>query len=87
MTIVEAMAMGKAIVSTPAGVNGLDLNPGTDIIVTRTAQEMADAIRTLFDSPYKRYAIEEEARKTVEQRYGWDSIAGQQLAIYRDLLQ
>ena len=25
--IMEAMAMGKAIVSTPSGVNGLDLEP------------------------------------------------------------
>ncbi len=44
--IMEAMAMGKAIVSTPAGVNGLDLQAGKDVIVAATGEEMAAAIGT-----------------------------------------
>ncbi len=37
--ILEAMAMGKAIVSTPAGVNGLDLSAGEDFILAQTPRK------------------------------------------------
>jgi hypothetical protein len=36
--IMEGMAMGKAIVSTPAGVNGLDIAAGCDVLIAETAQ-------------------------------------------------
>jgi hypothetical protein len=49
--VLEAMAMGKAVVSTPAGVNGLDLTPGEDFVLVRTAREMAAAIENLLAAP------------------------------------
>ncbi|HEU5022248.1 MAG TPA: glycosyltransferase, partial [Bryobacteraceae bacterium] len=42
--VLEAMAMGKALVSTPAGVNGLDLAPGQDFALAQTAEEFAMGI-------------------------------------------
>jgi glycosyltransferase involved in cell wall biosynthesis len=85
--IMEAMAMGKAIVSTPAGINGLDLNPGSDVIIVEAGYEMAWEIEVLFDDPAKRKRIETAARATVERDFDWDRIAGRQLEIYRDLCQ
>jgi glycosyltransferase involved in cell wall biosynthesis len=84
--IMEAMAMGKAIVSTPAGVNGLDLQAGKDVIVAATGAEMAAAIRDLLDNPAKRDLIERQARMTVERRFDWDVIAGQQKRMYEELM-
>jgi glycosyltransferase involved in cell wall biosynthesis len=78
--VLEAMAMGKAVVSTPAGVNGLDLSPGTDIVVT---EDMAAAITELLDNPARRRAIEVAARHTVERDFGWDPIARKQAELYR----
>lgn len=83
--IMEAMAMGKAIVSTPAGVNGLDLEPGRDFLLGTTGAEMAEAILALFADPERRRAVERQARTTVEQRFDWDVIAGQQNRLYREL--
>ncbi len=83
----EAMAMGKAIVSTPAGINGLDLNPGSDVIVVETGAEIAREILSLFADPAKRKRIEAAARKTVEHDYDWDRIAERQAEIYRSLDQ
>ena len=83
--ILEAMAMGKAIVSTEAGIHGLDLARGEDLIVTDSAAEIADAITRLLDHPDERIAIEQHARQTAEQGYSWDSIALRQAALYRDL--
>jgi glycosyltransferase involved in cell wall biosynthesis len=84
--IMEAMAMGKAIVSTPAGVNGLDLDWGGDAIVAETGESMAAAIRDLLTDAGRRRAIERRARATVEARYGWDAIARRQKRIYDSLL-
>ncbi|MFN7920954.1 MAG: glycosyltransferase [Bryobacteraceae bacterium] len=84
--IMEAMAMGKAIVSTPAGINGLDdLRDGHDVIVSATAPEMAEAVARLLGDAKQRHAIEREARKTVERSYGWDAIAGRQRLLYEEL--
>ncbi len=50
--IMEAMAMAKAIVSTPGGVNGLDeLTNGHDILVESDPKRFAEAIRALFHAP------------------------------------
>ena len=85
--IMEAMAMGKAIVSTPAGVNGLDLTPGEDVVVVNTGPEMAAAIRHLIENPETRRALESHTRKTVERRFNWDEIAEEQARLYSELLE
>jgi GT2 family glycosyltransferase/glycosyltransferase involved in cell wall biosynthesis len=83
--VLEAMAMGKAVVSTPAGVNGLDLAAGEDFLLVQTAGEMAAAIERLLASPAERRQIEAAARRRVERDYGWDAIARQQSALYSEL--
>jgi GT2 family glycosyltransferase/glycosyltransferase involved in cell wall biosynthesis len=83
--ILEAMAMGKAIVSTPPGVYGLDLAPGEDAIVTRGANEMAEAILQLLRDPVRRRWLEARARHTAERNYGWEGIARLQERMWRGL--
>jgi GT2 family glycosyltransferase/glycosyltransferase involved in cell wall biosynthesis len=85
--ILEAMAMGKAIVSTPAGVNGLDLAPGSDFLLANSAAEMAAHIETLFTDPPARRRIESAARGRVERDFDWDAIARRQSALYRELIR
>ena len=83
--ILEAMAMGKAIVSTPAGVNGLDLVPGEDFVLAVTAAEMAEAILHLLRDGARRGELEKHSRRTAEHDYGWDAIARRQERLFRDL--
>ena len=78
--------MGKAVVSTPAGVNGLDLAPGEDFVLVQTAQEMAAAIEKPLAAPADRARIEAAARTRVERDYSWDTIGRAQSALYRELL-
>ena len=85
--IMEAMAMGKAIVSTPAGINGLDeLVDGRDVVVASTGAAMAAEIEALFTDPARRSALEREARRTAVRCYDWDVIAERQKKLYRELL-
>jgi GT2 family glycosyltransferase/glycosyltransferase involved in cell wall biosynthesis len=86
--IMEAMAMGKAIVSTSSGVNGLTgVTPGKDLLVENDAQPMAKSIRKVLCHPEERQRLEREARATVERVYGWNSIAHEQNALYDELFR
>ena len=84
--IMEAMAMGKAIVSTPAGIHGLDLKRDRDVVVTGSAEVMAAAIAHLLDHPEDRVALERNARATAERLYDWDAIAVHQRDLYASLI-
>ncbi len=84
--IMEAMAMGKAIVSTEAGIHGIELERGRDVMVAETADEMATAITQLLDHAEARRAMERSARSAAERLYGWDAIAQRQAELYRSLI-
>ena len=82
--VLEAMAMGKALVSTPAGVNGLDLAPGDDFLLARNAEEFAGSVEALAADRERRIAIEHAARATAL-RYDWRGIAARQTSLYARL--
>jgi glycosyltransferase involved in cell wall biosynthesis len=79
--VLEAMAMGRVVVSTPAGINGLELHPGSDLMVASTAADFAAEIRALSADPKRRRSIERQARETAL-RYDWSAIAELQNNIY-----
>lgn len=85
--ILEAMAMGKAVVCTPAAVHGLDVEAGTEAVIVPTVAEMADAVMRLFEDEAARAAMESAARRKVERRYGWDAIERRQAEMYRSLIR
>ena len=84
--ILEAMAMGKAVVSTSTGINGLDLSSGNGIVVTNEAADMAAQIERLLKDGPSRAALEQQARRIVEESFGWDAIARRQTALYQELM-
>jgi glycosyltransferase involved in cell wall biosynthesis len=83
----EAMAMGKAIVSTPAGVNGLEIARGVDVLVETDKVGLAAAISRLLNDDALRLELGRNARATAERLYSWDAIAAQQDRLYRQLLR
>ena len=82
--VLEAMAMGRVVVSTPAGINGLDLAADREVIVTASASEMASKILALASDSQARKAIEAHAREAAL-RYDWREIARRQSALYNAL--
>jgi glycosyltransferase involved in cell wall biosynthesis len=86
LKILEAMACGRPVVATPAGVNGLDLVPGEDFMLVRSAAEMAAAIGKLLASPDDCHRLAAAGRRRVEDKYGWDEIARRQTDLYREVM-
>jgi GT2 family glycosyltransferase/glycosyltransferase involved in cell wall biosynthesis len=79
--VLEALAMGRAVVSTPAGINGLDLAPDREVAVTRSASEMAAKILALSSDPIERRNLEASGRNAAL-RYDWSQIARKQSQLY-----
>ncbi len=76
--ILEALAMGKAVVSTTAGINGLDLIRGRDLVIADDPSDFAAAIRNLLQ---ERAALESRAREAA-MRFDWSTIARHQHDLY-----
>lgn len=75
MKIYEAMAMGKAVISTTIGAEGLDYQSGKDIIVVDQAEDFAKEISELLTNVPLRAEIGHNARVLVEERFGWEVVA------------
>lgn len=82
--IMEAMAMGKAVVSTPGGMNGLD-DLRACAAVEETGGGFAEAILKLEVAGARR-AMEHAARERVSTLYGWRAIGEKQRALYQSLM-
>jgi len=75
LKIFEAMAMGKAVVSTAVGAEGLPVTPGRDIVIVDEPARFAQAVVHLIRDASTRRAIEIAARQLVVERYDWSAVA------------
>lgn len=73
--IFEAMAMGKAIVSTTIGAEGLPVEHGRNILLADKPESFAAEIIWLLSNPERRQEMGSEARRLVEFTYGWATAA------------
>lgn len=71
--VLEAMAMARAVVATPAAFEGIEAEPGRDLIVAAGAEAMAAEIARLLGDKAAREALGAHARALVTQSYSWES--------------
>lgn len=75
LKILEAMAAGTPVVSTPLGAAGIDAVDGEHLLLGGSAAELADqAVRVLSDDDLAA-RLSKAARALVEQRYDWGVFA------------
>ena len=87
LKIVEAMAMGKAIVSTSLGAEGIEAVPGRDILIADEPAAFADAVGRLLAEPDLAVQIGSSARQLSEARYSWSSASRALERFFRQILQ
>jgi glycosyltransferase involved in cell wall biosynthesis len=85
--VMEALACQRAVISTPAGVQGLGLKDESDVIVCGLGEEFADAICRLIGNPALRDEIARRGRKSAEARFSWNAIARDALDAYSLLIR
>jgi glycosyltransferase involved in cell wall biosynthesis len=74
LKIFEAMAAGRAVVSTSIGAEGLDVTDGRDIVLADTASDFGHAVIELLRNPVRRRAFELAAAESAA-RHDWPAIA------------
>ena len=86
LKILDAWAMGKAIVSTSQGCEGLDCVDGENILIRDSPKAFSDAVIQVLSDPELRVRLGRAGRETAEAKYDWERIGVQMLAAYDALL-
>jgi glycosyltransferase involved in cell wall biosynthesis len=86
LKVVEAMAKGKAIVSTRLGAEGIDAVEGEHLLLADEPQQFAAAVEKLLADRVLAGRIGVAARELVEDRYSWVSVGGGLEGFYVELL-
>ena len=83
LKIFEAMAMGKALVSTSIGAEGLDVKHGRDVLLADTPESFSDCVQRLLREPELRRSYE-RAATSLAARYDWSKITVSFANVLRD---
>lgn len=86
LKILDAMAMGKAIVSTTVGAEGIHTTDGKNILLADHPEDFAARVVTILRSPELRLRLGREARKLVECEYSWSTVGKGLQNVYEDVL-
>jgi glycosyltransferase involved in cell wall biosynthesis len=74
LKILEALAAGKAVVSTPLGCEGLDVQDGKDLLVAGSPEKFAAEVVRLLDDPGSSAVLGATGAARVAQAYGWGTV-------------
>jgi len=85
LKILEAMAYGRAVVSTPLGAEGLEVREGETIALADSPQTFAARVIALLQNRAERERLARNARQLVETRYAWKHIRAKLLQVYDEL--
>lgn len=84
--ILDAWAMGRAVVSTSVGCEGLHAVNGENILVCDEPAAFADAVTEVLTNAELRSRLGEAGRRTVEELYSWDRVGAGIRDLYRQLV-
>lgn len=87
LKILDAWAMGKAVVSTSLGCEGLATRHGENILIADSAEDFGTAITNLIRDPEQRNRIGRTARYTVEGLYSWRKLGQVINQLYEEIMR
>jgi polysaccharide biosynthesis protein PslH len=76
LKVLEAMASGAPVVSTPIGCQGIDVRDGEHVLIVHSAEEFAQKIIHLLHHQELRRSLAVKARTVIEREYSWKKIVG-----------
>ena len=85
LKLLDAMAMGKAIVSTTIGAEGLRCSAGKHMLIADTPVEFAENVLKLMEDLPLRRRVSAAARKLVLDEYSWGVIGNHLASAYAEV--
>jgi glycosyltransferase involved in cell wall biosynthesis len=86
LKIVDAMAQGKAIVSTSLGCEGIRVTDGNNILIADEPDAFACKVAMLLDDSALRQMLGQAARRLAEQKYSWPHLGEKLISGYQRIL-
>ena len=83
LKLMEAMAMGKAIVSTSLGADGFPVESGQELILADDPERVAREVVNLLENPARRARLGRTGRAFAQANYGWDVLVPRLEQLYR----
>ena len=80
--IIESMALGKTVITTMVGAEGILYDEDVNVIIAENKAKMAEAIRSINENPASAVEIGKAARKLVEEVYDNRKITERLLMFY-----
>ena len=87
LKILDAWAMGAAVVSTSIGCEGLAAVDGENILIANSAKEFAATVGRVLGDDSLRRALGASARRTAVERYSWDVLGAAMRELYLGVAQ
>lgn len=87
LKILDAMAMGKAIVSTSIGCEGINVRKDEHILIADDPAEFANMVLALLKNPDRADKLGVAARRLVETRYSWKIIGKSLQEVYEGIVK
>lgn len=84
--IIEAMACGKAVISTSVGAEGIDAKDKEHLLIANTKKEFIDAIAYLYTNPKEIRRLGENARKLALEHFDNRQITKDLIQFYQKLI-
>lgn len=76
LKILEALSMGRAVVSTRIGAEGLDVVDGEHLLLADRPEDFAERTLAAMEDEGLRERLGRNGRRLVEERYDWKAVAG-----------
>ncbi|QGJ69198.1 Glycosyltransferase involved in cell wall biosynthesis [Planctomycetales bacterium 10988] len=77
LKIFEAMAMGKAVVSTTLGAEGLPIQHGKHFLQADGSEDFSDAVISVLQQPERSETLGESARQLILEKYSAETVSRQ----------
>lgn len=84
---IEAMILGKPVVTTTIGAHGLPIKNLEHCMIADNPDDFANAVIYLLLNPDERAKIAENGRKTITTLFEFNSIARQWISLYESMLR
>jgi glycosyltransferase involved in cell wall biosynthesis len=85
--IIEGMALGKPVITTSVGIEGIECKNGSDVLIANTSVEFVEAIEKCINDPGFTKQLADNGRKFTEEHHDIDKITQNLIQFYNERIK